>query len=839
MKEFLLQNNNNPVISKLSARYLNANKGRNLIAILAIALTTMMFTSLFTIGQGILDVQQSQTMRQVGGSAHGGFKYLTWEEYNAIKVHPDVKAYGSSVFAAMLENDALAKLHTELRWADENYAKWCFALPSTGKLPQEMNEFATATTVLDALGIPHELGTVVPLEFTVDGKKYKERFILSGFWEGDPTMPGHSVFLSRAFIDSIVTVSTENFFDRANQSPEETLVLDVMLDSTLNIESQLNKILTDIGYDPDQFCLSVNWAYVGSGEFDLTTFLIILIVLLLITGAGYLIIYNVFYISVTRDIRNYGLLKTLGTTPRQLRRLVRRQAWLLSATGIPLGILAGYGMGFLLLPTIIGITNYTGAEIPISFTPWVPLGATLFALVTVWLSCQKPCKLAATVSPIEALRTHETSGSKRKSRSSRRISTMQMAWHNVTRNKKRVALVVLSLTLSIVLLNSVYGATRSFDMDKYMARNILTDFSLAESKLLTQFELVYLDPQIIDDLSILPGVTTASPVYMQEYRFASDEKTGKIVEDFIAATDLSQQIKSSIVQDVMNNGQMAHVYGIDQFVYEKLEFLGEKPTWEQFSTGEYVLASPLEQDGQYTPIFKNGEKITLKDRDSHDKQYTMLAAMQIPRASSPLHGHNTEIDIILPLDEYQKSFLQDSLMYLHLKADESAIPALEQTIADYCESRTVGYNSRASYMAEFEGLQSTYLLVGGTLGGILGLVGILNFINSIVTAILTRRIEFAMLQSVGMTTKQLRKMLIGEGLWYIALTATITLTLGNLLSAFITNIIAGSIWFFSFHFTMLPMLIVLPMLILPALFIPVVSYHLVSRQSVVERLREI
>lgn len=840
MKEALLQNNNRPIIGKLSARYLKANFGRNLIAILAIALTTMMFTSLFTIGQGVLDVQQRETMRQVGGSSHGGFKNLTWEEFDTLKVHPDIKAYGGSIFVGVVENEALAKHATELRWTDENYAEWSFSKPTTGSLPQSEKELATATSVLDDLGVPHELGASVPVEFTVDGKKYKEEFTLSGFWEGDPAFSVNSVFLSRTYIDSILTISTESYFERADISPEKSLSLNVMLSNSINVESKLNKILSDCGYDPTRFDTGVNWAYTGSGDIDPAMILIIAVVMLLITGAGYLIIYNVFYISVTRDIRNYGLLKTLGTTPRQLHRLVRRQSWLLSLAGIPLGIIIGYAMGIFLMPAIISISSYVGADTSISFTLWIPLGAALFALITVWLSCRKPCKMAASVSPIEALRTHEVSGGRKKSRSSVHVSTIQMAWQNVTRNKKRVASVVLSLTLGTVLLNSVYSATKSFDIDKFMGQNILTDFSLAESKMLTLFELTYLDPQIIDDLSGLPGVTDASPVYMQEYQFPpKQKKLTEAVERFMSSTPDLPAWAQGVAKQTDEEGLPAHIYGVDRFTYDKLKFWGEKPTWEEFSTGEYILTSPLGKEEKFTQVFEPGETVNIKDRDGKDREYTALATVEVPYPSSPLHGHFSDISLVLPIDTYLESYMQENLMYLHLKADPESIPELEKTIADYCESRTVDYNSRSTYMAEFEGLQRTYLLVGGVLSGILGLVGILNFVNSIVTAILTRKTELAMLQSVGMTTKQLRKMLISEGMWYIALTAAVTLTLGNLLSVFITKVIAGQTWFFSFRFTMLPMAIVLPLLIIPAVVIPLVSYRSVSRQSVVERLREI
>lgn len=839
MREILLQNNNRKAISRLSRRYLKAGRGRNLIAVLAIALTTMMFTSLFTIGSSFLALQQEQTMRQVGGSAHGGFKYLTWEEYDRITTHPSIRAHGASIAAGMGENAALSKMRAEIRWTDENYAKWSFSMPTTGKLPEAETELATSTVVLDALGIPHELGAAVPLEFTYHGKQYKEMFTLCGFWEGDPVMEAHAVFLSRTYMDKIVTVSTESYYTRADTSPFGTLNLDVMLGSPTNTESKLNKIVAESGYAPGDIELGVNWAYLGSGAPDAAMLLIVAILLLLIGGAGYLIIYNVFYISVTRDIRAYGLLKTLGTTPRQLKRLVSRQALLLSAAGIPLGLAAGYAMGYLLLPAMLAITSLAGIKPPLTLNLWVPLCSAAFALITVWLSCRKPGKLAAAVSPIEALRTFEASAGGKKARRSGRVSTSRMAWHNVTRSKKRMALVALSLTLSIVLLNSVYGATKSFDIDKYMSRNILTDFSIAEADLLTNFNTAYLPPQIIGDLSSLPGITAASPVYMREMQLAPEQKISDAVEALVAASpDMRPNIASDIVKRANTSGLPAHVYGIDEFLYEKLEFAGEKPSWEEFSAGNFILASLIGRYEEATPVFFNGDTITLSSDDGTPQSYTMLAEADVPYPSTPMHGHISEITLVLPQERYLESFGQDSLMYLHLQADEAAVPALENTIAQYCAQRTASYNSRATYMAEFTQLERTYLLVGGVLGGILGLVGILNFVNAITTSILTRRHELAMLQSVGMTTKQLRRMLMCEGLWYIVLTGAIVLTLGNLLSALLTQAIAGQMWFFTFHFTMAPMLLCLPLLLVPALLIPQLAYRSVSRQSAVERLRE-
>ncbi|MFR6185802.1 MAG: ABC transporter permease [Lawsonibacter sp.] len=134
--------------------------------------------------------------------------------------------------------------------------------------------------------------------------------------------------------------------------------------------------------------------------------------LLLIGFTGYLIIYNVFQISVTNDIRFYGLLKTIGTTPRQLRRIIRHQALALSLAGIPLGLAAGWLVGGQLTPVVIAPAG-RGVSV-VSVDPVIFLLAALFSLVTVFFSCRKPGAMAARVSPIEAVRYTEGGNMERK-----------------------------------------------------------------------------------------------------------------------------------------------------------------------------------------------------------------------------------------------------------------------------------------------------------------------------------------------------------------------------------------------------------------------------------------
>ncbi|MEG0952229.1 MAG: ABC transporter permease, partial [Niameybacter sp.] len=147
--------NNQQVIRKLSKRSLKGNKLRNLFAVIAITLTTILFTSVFTIGLGMLNSFQESNFRMAGGYSHGGFKSLTKEQYEQLKAHPLIKESGLTVTVGLAENEGLMKSPTEIRYVDENVAKWRYIQIQEGHMPQGVDEVALDTVTLDLLGIPY------------------------------------------------------------------------------------------------------------------------------------------------------------------------------------------------------------------------------------------------------------------------------------------------------------------------------------------------------------------------------------------------------------------------------------------------------------------------------------------------------------------------------------------------------------------------------------------------------------------------------------------------------------------------------------------------------------
>ncbi len=182
-----------------------------------------------------------------------------------------------------------------------------------------------------------------------------------------------------------------------------------------------------------------------------------------------------------------------------------------------------------------------------------------------------------------------------------------------------------------------------------------------------------------------------------------------------------------------------------------------------------------------------------------------------------------------------------SPMYTAFNVEDEFEEEINSYLKNYCSNinNDMQYNSKESFIKEFQSLQMSFKSVGMALSTIMGFIGIMNFVNTIITSIISRRREFAMLQSIGMTRKQLNYMLICEGVFYIILTTLFVMTIGMVISYFGTCIVAGSVWFFKFKFNIIPIIVYLPILYIIAIILPLICSNVFNKESIVERLREI
>ena len=885
----MMKVSNGKTIRRLGWRSMRAARTRNLIAILAIALTTVLFTSLFTIAMSINDGFQQSNFRQVGGFSHGGFKYLTEEQFEELRDDPRIAQWGLRRFLGMPTEVPFNKSHVEVSYADANYAHWAFCDPIEGRLPEEgTDEAATDTAVLELLGIEPEIGAKFTLTFDVDGHTTTQTFTLSGWWERDEAIVASHVLIPESRVDAVLA---EVGVDPASSTNGMTGTwnLDVMLKSgSRHIERDLNQILADHGYQSetagdDYIDTGVNWGYTGaqlSDNLDPIVVIAIVAMLLLIIFTGYLIIYNVFQISVTNDIRFYGLLKTIGTTPRQLRRIIRQQALTLSLAGIPLGLIVGWFIGGQITPAIV--SRLDGIVPTTSVSPVIFLGAALFSLVTVLLSCRKPGRVAAKVSPIEAVRYTEGGGIKRKQKKGRKgVSLLSMAWANLGRSRSKTAVTVTSLSLAVVLLTVTVNFTNGFDMDKYVSNFTASDFIVADAG---KFQNSVLDftpdmavPQsVIDDINAQGGITDSGVIYGQTFgaleyvtedwfrqnkeRFYTPEQMDNLIrltgrnEEGLLADRIQLSGMSDFALDHLTvlDGDLdklredggryvAAVYNEDEYGHADMDShwarLGDIVTVRYVEKSEFVdpdtgIAYPSVED---VPAGANWVEQPVKYRDV---EYEVAALVSVPSAFS--YRYYGADEFILN----DQTFIQDSgtsdVMYYAFDTADEANDAMEEFLRDYTENVNpqFDYESKALYAAEFEGMRSMFQLCGGALSFIVGLVGVLNFFNAILTGIIARKREFAVLQSIGMTGKQLKTMLVCEGLFYALGAAVISLALTLILGPVAFTAVGSLFWFFTYRLTLSPFLIVVPVFALLGVLVPLAVYRAIARSTIVERLRQ-
>ena len=616
----------------------------------------------------------------------------------------------------------------------------------------------------------------------------------------------------------------------------------------------MDRILSDTGMDDLEY--GVNLAYspeMGANALQQTLPMYLGMILVFI--AGYLIIYNIFQISVTADVQFYGKLKTLGMSDRQLKKLIYGQSNCLCVIGIPLGLALGWLLGLVLVPAFTGILE--GGH-SVSMNPLIFIGSGVFSWITVSISCLRPARLACSVSPVEALRMNDTDcGGRKTKRSKDNASLAAMAWANLGRNKKRTVTVVCSLTLGLVLLSCFYAKSEAFDMEKYLAQLTIADFTLSDA---TSQDYMggynpfgkTLESSLVARIESFDGLEETGHQYSHQFTWQVDDGTVENLKGFYTEENLEDWGRYEpegprAFQKAVDDREMsAVVYGMDGIPLDTItqsRYLMEGEfDREAFGSGEYILAIgpgiDIEREYDVLPAPSVGSAIELEG-----KSYTVMAVVY---PLSPIDQGALEqgaekamqMHFILPSQVFRTLWPENTLRRLFFNVDDGHVQEMEELLDDYMNhvDNSLPVTSRRTMAEQYEAETRSLAVMGNVISVIIALVGVLNFVNSMVTAVISRRREFAMIQSVGMTKKQLCEMLIYEGSFY----AIITLALSFIISALAVGVgiramVEGG--FTTFRFTLFPLAICVPILFFFAVLIPVLCFKNLEKQSIVERLR--
>ncbi|MGL4911324.1 MAG: ABC transporter permease, partial [Romboutsia sp.] len=547
----MLHNNNQEIIKKLSRRSFKINKIRNFVTVLAIVLTTVFFTSLFTVGYSMLEAFNSFKMMEYGTDKHVQLQDITEKQIEIIKNNEsiDKDSIGIVKNIESLKNPELSTQTVNLAVYDEQSVEGSVNVEMVeGSLPKNKDEIVMPIEVLDMLKIPHKIGANVKIELPqvkdggLTGKKQSFTFKLSGYfkYKTATAMPLHDIYTSDAFY---------NEYKKTNEIGATCVTFNFISDK--NLQEQFDKLLNEL--QPYHGKASITPVYLDSQVTNvqevIKNALPIVLIMVLILLSGYLLIYNIFYISVVKDIKHYGLLKTIGTSPTQIKKLIINQANRLCLIAIPIGLLLGFGLGVVFVPMVGSFMDGLNRSSFEYFNPVIFIGATIFSYMTVRVSCKKPAKIASNVSPIDAVRySDRSSNSKRKFKKGRSGSKIhKMAFLNMFRNKRKAFLVLVSMSLSCMIFLAVSTIISSSDPKRAADGMMLGDIEIHHGYAnFAKYEegIKPIDDKLIKDIENIDGVKRTQRIYKDGGRVAYEGD----FKDEVLTQEIEEEHKKQYLQ---------------------------------------------------------------------------------------------------------------------------------------------------------------------------------------------------------------------------------------------------------------------------------------------------
>ena len=721
MDDLLFCNNNTEVIKRLSKQYFKKNKVRNRVALLAIILTAFLFTSIISLAFNMASTVQLSLQMQKGSKADGTLGYMTEEQYEQLANSDFVEKAGHRRIIGYASNTSSHSI--EINYADGVQQELTFCVPAHGAAPEKANEIATTNLALKALGVEPKVGAEVPLEFELRGKTYHYDMVLSGWWEASNDSVSVAT-VSEQFIKENPDV-VKNTYATDHEMSGVTFS-DVVLKNKANVQKQLKEFVYSVGGNPedmsaDNFILaSENEMSRGLVSSDSVVFASVFILMFVV--CGYLLIYNIFDISVMQDVRQYGLLRTIGTSTRQIKSIVNRQAVRLTLIGMPVGLAAGFFAGWMLLPVVTEIVNleYSMVGTSVSTSPLIFVIAALFTILTVFISTRKPAKKAAKISPLEAIRyTEQSTCQKKAARRTNGVKMFRMAFSNLGRNRRRAAFIVISLFLCIVLLNSTIIVTQSLDEEKWINRVTRTDFNVYNSAAFNVMESVQhhedtLSQQAVDLIAGQPGVEDERYLY----RNTKDDRNVLVDYGFedLSGIELFHEEEGIVNQSYQGYNlyttsdterrYFGNVMGASENFWADMRiFEGEKDAEilkQKMATGKYVIVGcPIEkltEEPNSTPLtdqLQIGESISFYKDGELVKTSTILAkAILVGTETETPTGSTAQAQIAgdapfvyLPDTVFKEIYDNPTLLTYGFNVDEAVQPQMEELFEQLCEGK--------------------------------------------------------------------------------------------------------------------------------------------------------
>ena len=880
------------ILNRLTIRNLKLNKRRTIVTIIGIILATALLTAVATMA---VSLKESVTLRskKVDGDFHLLLYDMTDKEKESVIYNRQVESYyethevGYGVLDGCV-NDSKPYVYIEA--LDSDTFEKAEINVTSGRLPEDDSEIVISSHIKTNGGVKYNLGDKITFDIgdrTYNGKKlyqndtYREDEQLEAkqtktykvvgicdrlpYGEEPRTAPGYSVITLANKADTSLNKSDIYLrFNKKALKDRYDLTADILgVDKTLfnklnsgkledkeiqTLKSQLDKTHS---YYINNSLIKYEAFYDSSVAFVYNMAAVVMVIII-ITSA--VCISNSFAISINQKTKQYGMLASIGATPRQIRKNVFFEAAFMGVIGIVAGIGGGLSASYILvvLSNKMLIDTF---EMSIVYAPSL-LGVLLsivLAIVTIVLSALVPAIRASRMSPIMAINHSEDIKIKSKSLKTPKLIGKVwgeggvLAYKNMKRNKRKYRVITISIALSVSTFIALYGfmslltesvnryANDKIDLRVYMSSYKSMSVDDANKKVSNIVNRINNETNITD-FTFARGFYASlkdEPKYSSDYKEVNKYEAGLAENNgyYISIISLGNEEYGKYIKKLGISKETAQSGGI--LVDNTYQYINNGNDIKYFNIYDGYKAGDVLT---YRIDTSNSSKSLDNSKSSDD---TTLYDIRIVALSNerPFGYDNayTSYGYLIVSDDYMNRIdtkNTDSTL-LNINCDDPD-KAQDILVNEFNIGQNYIFNAAQERRNDEKLILTMKIFLYGFIA-IVSLIGITNIFNTVTTGMELRGKEFAMLQSIGMTKKEFDKMIRLESVFYGSKALIIGVVSGTILS-YVIYISAGES---QLKYTLPLLAIVMSVIVVIILLLGIMKYSIaqIRKQNIIETIR--
>jgi len=820
------------MVKRIAIQNIKYYKSKNFLIGIAVFLTTLLLFLVPTIGKDMIEAQFAAT-NEIYPSYHALFRNVDTEMVEKLSVYHGIETWGlrSDAALASTEKAQIIMLYMDEKGFELNNLKL-----SKGTLPVKENEIVVSREILSALGQEAKTGDTITIPYqvyhgeTLDYVKEKP-FVITGLLEssGDNNTENNTnalypALISKEFLEQEISPEEirYRFFLRVNTEEHTT---------TDEIEKQIHAMGESLHISEND--IRINDDYLLANYVDPVFVPVIAIIMCIIVFAGVITIYSIYYVGISDRVREYGKLKAMGASKKQLKNMVLLEGMFVAGIFVPAGLIVGTLLTkgiFTLFLKIAGNKNImmeTIEQLILSgkvslYHLSIYLLAVLVAFLTVRLGLHKPIRVVSKITDMEAIRYQGEDETKKKGKAWRKsykeVSVFRLAKIYLAGKKKNVFITVAAMSATGIFVMVVATILSCANPRESAANSILGQYEISLNVESDNKE----HPERKWDNIIKNNPLT--------------EELKQEILNFDSITDISCFLEGYATVDIYQDVGTHGILGVpDEHMKKLLDGIIEGDvSYEDLQRGDVCI---MDKNMLYWyPDIHVGDTFTLRF----------------------LGEENRSVDVkVAAIGDYDSGFTNYSYFLMGTKglenicpgelngrfavfAEEDYNPSVEAAIKQIIEKNDLLFLE--TWKTQYDTWKSALLITNAAAYaflGILGMICVMNMVNTMIHSVHLRRREMGMMQALGMTQKQLIKMLVMEGLFYTAGTLILSVGGGSLLGypVFLKVRELGGFNIRTYHYPFAAAVTVSFILLAIQLLLAVVLGNFVKKDSLIERIR--